>query len=81
MKRKRRKERVASMREIGNEYKFLVIKLEWKRTLDRPKRNGMRWNDNIKMYLIENVSWLFQDRNQWPLFHMDSITSGNVPTS
>jgi hypothetical protein len=36
--------------EMGNAYKILVEKLEWKRPLGRPRR---RWKNNIRMYLRE----------------------------
>jgi hypothetical protein len=47
---------------------MLVVKPERKRRLGRPKH---RWEDDIKMFLIEigseGVDWLHlaEDRNQW----------------
>jgi len=49
-------------------YRVLVGKPEGKRPLGRP---GLRWEDNIKMFLQEvgcgGVDWieLAQDRNSW----------------
>jgi hypothetical protein len=49
-------------------YRFLVVRPEGKKTLERPRR---RWEDNIKMDLreigIDGANWiqLAQDRVQW----------------
>jgi hypothetical protein len=51
-----------------NVYKVLMLKLEGKRPLGRPRR---RWKDGIRMDLGEigwgSVEWtqLAQDRDQW----------------
>jgi hypothetical protein len=41
------------MREIRNAYNSFTVKGEGKRLLGRPRR---RWEDNIKMYLME-IRW------------------------
>ncbi|KAJ4451561.1 hypothetical protein ANN_03030 [Periplaneta americana] len=58
---------VARMGEYRNAYRVLVVRLEGKRPLGRPRR---RWEDNIKMDLREvgydDIDWinLAQDRDQ-----------------
>jgi hypothetical protein len=53
---------------IGNAYKILVEKPEWKRPLGRPRH---RWEDNIKMVFreiwYEDVDWIHLDqcRDRW----------------
>jgi hypothetical protein len=59
------------MREKTNAYRIMVGKPEGQRPLGRPRH---RWEDNIKMYLIEigwgGMDWidLAQDRDQWKAF-------------
>jgi len=70
------------MRERRGVYRFLVGKLERKRSLGRPRR---RWEDNIKMYLQE-VGWgggtdwieLVQDRERW-LALMTAVMNLRLP--
>ena len=67
-RRKRWEGHVARMEEGRGVHKVLVGKPEGKRPLGRPRR---RWEDNIKMYLVEVgsscVDWmeLAQDRDGW----------------
>jgi hypothetical protein len=57
------------MGEDRGVHRVLVVKLEEKRPLGRPRR---RWDDNIKMDLQQvgggRGDWmeLFQDRDRWP---------------
>jgi hypothetical protein len=59
---------VARMGEGRNVYRVLMLKVEGKRPLERPRR---RWEDGIKMDLREigwgGVEWihLAQDRDRW----------------
>ena len=59
---------VARMGEERGVYRFLVVKLEGRRPLERPRR---RWVDNIRMDLQEvrcgYMDWngLAQDRDRW----------------
>jgi hypothetical protein len=59
---------IARTGEKRNAYRVLVGNPEGKRSLGRPRR---RWEDNIRMDLIEEVwggmDWidLAQDRDQW----------------
>jgi hypothetical protein len=59
---------VAYLDETRELYRVLVVKLEVKRPLGRPRR---RWEDNIKMDLQEvecgGVDWieLAKDRDSW----------------
>lgn len=61
-------EYVARIVEVSIPYKILVVKLEGKRTLEKPRR---RWEDNVNMDLsgtgLETVDWnnLAQDGNSW----------------
>jgi len=56
------------MGEERGVYRFLVVKLEGRRPLERPRR---RWVDNIRMDLQEvrcgYMDWngLAQDRDRW----------------
>ncbi|KDR19299.1 hypothetical protein L798_06094 [Zootermopsis nevadensis] len=62
---------VACMGENRNAYRVLVGKPNGKRPLGRPRH---RWEDNIKMGLIEirciGMDWIYlgQDRGQWWIF-------------
>jgi hypothetical protein len=59
---------VARMGKVRGAYSILVGRPEGRRPLGRPRR---RWEDNIKMDLIEigfgDVDWirLAQDRDRW----------------
>jgi hypothetical protein len=59
---------VARIRAERNAYRILVRKLEWKRTLERPRR---RLVDNIKIDFreteLDSMDWidLAQNRDQW----------------
>jgi hypothetical protein len=56
------------MVQMRNAYSILVVKLEGKRLLRRPR---CRWEDNIRVDLREigwkGVDWIYlgQHRNQW----------------
>jgi hypothetical protein len=72
---------VASMGEKRNAYRILVGKPEGKRPLGRP---GHRWEDNIRMDLIEigcgSMDWidLVQDREQWMVL-VNTVMNIRVP--
>jgi hypothetical protein len=53
---------VASMGEMRNTYKILVVNFEGKRPLERPRR---RWEDNIKTNLRKIGMDLTQDKDSW----------------
>jgi hypothetical protein len=59
---------VARLGERRNVYRLLVVKLERRTPLGRPRRG---WLDNIRMNLVEvgwsDVDWigLAQDRDRW----------------
>jgi hypothetical protein len=51
------------MKEKGNEYRVLVVKLEGKRSVGTRRH---RWEDNIKTDLSE-IGWVGMDWNDLPL--------------
>jgi hypothetical protein len=78
--RKRWGEHVARMGEKKNKYRILVVKLEGKRPLGRPRH---RYVDIIKTNLKKwegNVDWIYltQDRNKWRIL-LKTITNSRVP--
>jgi len=69
------------MKEGRSAFKILTDKPTEKRPLDRPRR---RWEDNIKMDLVEiginagNLVDSAQDRNYWSSFECDIEPPGSI---